>query len=157
MSIPFQEILDKIQEDPETKVDPEWIETWIQSIGTKEKEYHYLENKTVEMINQEKDCIISTMTTVDKEKWLSSLSMYRHVEDLQALRLGHHVRWIRERPLGAFTLTNGGIFVRIKFTDAGTYVVCKNYGKFMQYKLDECVTFQKISAEEWLVLMANSQ
>ena len=153
----IQEIFDKIQQDPDTKVDPEWVESWIQSIGNKEEEYHYLENKTLDIVNQEKQETLSTYTNIDKEKWLTSLSMYRYVEDLQALRLGYHIRWIREKPSGVFTLTNGGIFVRINFTDSGTYIVCKNYGKFMQYKLDECHTFQKISAEEWLILMANSQ
>jgi hypothetical protein len=153
----IQEIFDKIQQDPDTKVDPEWVESWIQSIGNKEEEYHYLENKTLDIVNQEKQDTLSTFTNIDKEKWLTSLSMYRYVEDLQSLRLGYHIRWIRERPSGTFTLTNGGIFVRIKFTDSGTYIVCKNYGKFMQYKLDECPTFQKINAEEWLILMANSQ
>ena len=153
----IQEIFDKIQQDPHTKVDPEWVESWIQSIGNKEEEYHYLENKTLDIVNQEKQDTLATFMNIDKEKWLTSLSMYRYVEDLQSLRLGYHIRWIRERPLGTFTLTNGGIFVRIKFTDSGTYIVCKNYGKFMQYKLDECPTFQKINAEEWLILMANSQ
>ena len=153
----IQEIFEKVQEDPDTKVDPEWIESWIHSIGNKEDEYHYLERKTLDMINEEKIDILSNFQNVDTEKWSKSLSMYRYVDDLQALRLGHHIRWIRERPLGVFTLTNGGIFVRVKFTDSGTYIVCKNYGKFMQYKLDDCHTFQKISAEEWLILMANTQ
>lgn len=157
MSISFQEIFEQIQDDPDTKINPEWVESWIQSIGNKEEEYHYLENKTLDMVNKEKEEVISCLVNIDKEKWIKSLSMYRYVEDLQALRLGHHVRWVRERHLGVFSLTNGGIFVRIKFTDSGTYVVCKNYGKFMQYKMDECYTFQKISAEEWLILMANSQ
>ena len=77
------------------------------------------------------------------------------MNDLQDIRLGTHIRWIREKPLGVFSLTNGGIVVQIKFLKNGTYIVCKNGYKMMQYQLDECKTFPKMKEEEMLLLMAN--
>ena len=52
-------------------------------------------------------------------------------------------------------LTNGGIVMDIKFLDNGTHVLCmNNMRRFIQYKFDECYTFQKLSTEEQLILMA---
>jgi hypothetical protein len=63
------------------------------------------------------------------------------------------VRWLRlaSEP----KLTNGGIVADIKFMDNGTHVLCKNVlGRFIQYKFDDCMTFQKLSVDEQLILMA---
>jgi len=43
--------------------------------------------------------------------------------------------------------------VDIKFTDTGIHILCKNNrNQFIRYKFDDCITFQKISDEEFLVL-----
>lgn len=147
------EIFDRVQHDPETKVDPEWIDTWLASIGDKETTYHHLENKTTESINQEKVEVLRKYT--EFEKWTKSLHMYRLVNDLQDLKLGSYIRWIRTQDNGTYSLTNGGILLQTKFLKNGTYVVCKSGTKMMQYELDRCTTFQKLTAEEWIVLMAN--
>jgi len=49
-------------------------------------------------------------------------------------------------------LTNGGIVVDVKFLDNGTQVLCKNKNRFIQYKFDDCLTFQRLSSDELLVL-----
>lgn len=147
------EIFNQVQNDPDTKVDPKWIDNWLTSIGNKDITYHYLENKTTESIHREKHEVIEEYAEV--EKWTKSLYMYRLVNDLQDLKLGSYIRWIRPHDDGSFTLTNGGILVQTKFLKNGTYVVCKSGMKIMQYQLDKCRTFQKITAEEWIVLMAN--
>ena len=77
---------------------------------------------------------------------------YRMVDELHELHKGKHVRWVRR---GTNKLTNGGIVVDIKFLDTGTHILCKNsMNRFIQYKYDECVTFQKMSSTEMLILMA---
>ena len=50
------------------------------------------------------------------------------------------------------SLTNGGIVVDVKFLDNGTHILCKNGLRFIQYKFDDCLTFQKLSADEQMVL-----
>lgn len=149
------EIFDRVQNDPEMKIDPTWIDTWLESIAKKEETYHYLENKTAESVHHEKHEILSRYPLV--KKWTKSLYMYRLVNDLQDLRLGSYIRWIRcSLDTGECSLTNGGILLQIKFLKNGTYLVCKSGMKMMQYELDKCSTFQKMTAEEWIVLMANS-
>jgi hypothetical protein len=148
----LEEIFEKVQKDPETKVNVQWVEKWLETIVDKDETYHYLENKTTHSIHEDKEEILREF--VEKDKWMNSLSMYRIINDLQDLRLGHHIRWIREKEDGTYLLTNGGILVQTKFLKNGVYVVCKNGYKIMQYQLEKCITFQKISAEEWIVLMA---
>ena len=50
-------------------------------------------------------------------------------------------------------LVKGGIVADIKFLENGTYILVKNsLNRFIQYKYDECITFQKLSVEELLLL-----
>lgn len=149
----LEEIFEQVQKDPSTQVDPEWVDNWLANIGDKQDQYHYLENKTLEIIDEEKNEILREF--VEHDKWSRSLIMYRLINDLQDLRLGGHIRWIREKTNGEFLLTNGGILVQTKFLKNGTYVVCKNGPKIMQYELNKCKTFQKITPEEWVILSIN--
>jgi hypothetical protein len=85
----------------------------------------------------------------EKTEICKKLAEYRLVDEIYKLHKGKHVRWIREP---GTNLTNGGIVVDIKFLDNGIHVVCKNKNRFIQYKFDECITFQKLSADEQLIL-----
>jgi hypothetical protein len=113
----------------------------------------YLENKTLNGItNDVYNCIRDIR--VDNEmqhQMCMKLVGYRLVEELHELHKGKHVRWIRH---GSSNLTNGGIVVDIKFLDNGTHILCMNSMKrFIQYKYDDCITFQKLSPTELLILM----
>lgn len=126
-----------------------------QLLNTLENENNdYLENKTLKGITNE---IHDIMQLVIKESELQEkiclkLVDYRLVDELHELHKGKHVRWIRR---DTNKLTNGGIVVDIKFLDTGTQVLCKNsMNRFIQYKYDECITFQKLSHTEQLILMA---
>ena len=149
----LENIIQNVKQDSDVQIDENWVNEWLNNIEQNIDQYHYLENKTTESIHLEKVDVLSQYP--EKEKWLQSLKMYRYVNDLQDIRLGTHIRWIREKPLGVFSLTNGGIVVQIKFLKNGTYIVCKNGYKMMQYPLDNCKTFQKMREEEILLLMAN--
>ena len=114
----------------------------------------YLENKTLDGITEEiykEVCEICDEQEI-QEKICLKLVGYRMIDELHELHKGKHVRWIRR---GTNKLTNGGIVVDIKFLDTGTHVLCMNsMNRFIQYKYDECVTFQKMSSTEMLILMA---
>jgi NDP-sugar pyrophosphorylase family protein len=85
----------------------------------------------------------------------SKLVGYRLVDEIHELHKGKHVRWIRE---GTQKLTAGGIVVNIKFMDTGTHLVIKNaQHRFIQYKFDEAATFQKMTSEEQLIVLAYEQ
>lgn len=114
----------------------------------------YLENKTLDGITDEiyeGVCEICDEKEI-QEKICLKLVGYRMVDELHELHKGKHIRWIRR---GTNKLTNGGIVVDIKFLDTGTHILCKNsMNRFIQYKYDDCVTFQKMSSTEMLILMA---
>jgi hypothetical protein len=98
---------------------------------------------------------------------------YRYVDEIHELQKGKVVSWIRIRKSAtqekleaekaestSFALqpklSGTGIVVNIKFTDTGTNVVISNppNKRFTQYRFDDCYTFQKMSEEEQLLLMA---
>jgi hypothetical protein len=77
---------------------------------------------------------------------------YVYIDEIHELQKGRHVRWIRRIDA---VLTNGGIVVDIKFLDNGTHVLCMNsQRRFIQYKFDDCITFQKMTLEEQVCLLA---
>jgi len=137
------------KENSENDLTKEDIQTWISSDSTAFPSY--LENKTLDSIRQEiiDVCFrdnIPTNNIVDK------LREYRYVDKICDLSRGKFIRWIR---VGGSThvLTKGGIVADIKFLENGTYILVKNsLNRFIQYKYDECITFQKLSVEELLLL-----
>jgi len=116
--------------------------------------HDYLENKTTASITEEiYEMVSGHINQIDKRKEIcKKLIGYRYVDEINELHKGKHIRWIRN---GTTQLTNGGIVVDIKFLDNGTHVMCKNgMNRFVQYKYDDCITFQKLSSEEQLIMMA---
>jgi hypothetical protein len=77
------------------------------------------------------------------------LTEYRLVDQIHLLHKGKHIRWIRA---GDDKLTNGGVVVDIKFLDTGSHILCKNGPRFLQIPFDDCLIFQKLTADELLLL-----
>jgi len=128
------------------------IQELLNSIDNEKNDY--LENKTMDDITKQIFDAISELefTLEEANSICNRLIGYRHVDEIHELHKGKHIRWIR---LKNPTLTNGGILVNIKFLDNGVHIVCKNsQNRFIQYKFDDAITFQKLSVEEQLILMA---
>ena len=110
----------------------------------------YLENKTASIIQKEilDICIRENIP----QNILDKLSDYRYVDKICDLIRGKYVRWIR-LSVPSKTLTKGGIVADIKFLENGIYILIKNaHNRFIQYRFDDCITFQKLSVEELLYL-----
>jgi hypothetical protein len=144
------------------KIPIEDLEAWIQN--NRSLEYtSYLEKKTLESIAEEKWEVLSKLSFENINKTFQSLRDYRYVDEINELQKGKYIRWIRSKPVSAaatqnsFSLTNGGIVMDIKFLDTGIHILCKtNQNRILQYRFDECPTFQKISPEEYMILLSNS-
>ena len=80
-------------------------------------------------------------------KYCNSLLNYRLIDHVYHIHKGKHIRRMRNNKL-----TNGGIVVDIKFLDNGTHILCKNKNRFIQYRFDDCSTFQKLTPDELLIL-----
>jgi len=113
----------------------------------------YLESQTTESIaeivnNSIKNLNLRDDVTFD---YYYRLQNYRYIDGINELHKGKHVRWIRNGKL-----MNGGILMNIKIKEDGVLILCKNsLNKFMNYKWDDCVSYQNLSMEEQLILMAN--
>ena len=81
----------------------------------------------------------------------NKLLEFYHIDHVYQIHKGKHIRWVRNG-----RLTNGGIVVDIKFLDTGTHILCKSRERFIQYKFDECITFQRLSNDEMLILQLKS-
>jgi hypothetical protein len=113
----------------------------------------HLEDQTTESIanivhNSLKRLDLSNEAITD---YYYRLQNYRYIDGINELHKGKHIRWIRKGKL-----TNGGILTNITIKDTGIHILCKNsLNKFITYKWDDCVTYQKLSMEEQLILIAN--
>ena len=84
------------------------------------------------------------------DEYIQKLDGYKQINHICDLLRGRHIRWLRNSQL-----TNGAILVDIKFLDSGTHLLCKNpIGKMFQIKYDDCVIFQRMTADEILVAYA---
>ena len=131
------------------------IDNLLDSIESTKNDY--LDNKTMSDISNEiREKVEETgISQEKKEAIIAKLNGYRVVDEIYELHKGKMVRWIRN---DTDKLTNGGIVTDIKFLENGVHVLCMNsQRRFIQYKYDDCYTFQKMSIEEQLILMAYEQ
>lgn len=150
------------------------IDKMLDSIENEKNDY--LENKTMDSVTQEICEKISDLPIPDesKENICKKLIGYRYVDEIHELHKGKITSWIRIKKSAAqellerqikgsentYTiqpkLSGTGILVNIKFADRGTNVVISNppNHRFTQYRFDDCLTFQKMTEEEQLILMA---
>lgn len=148
----INEIFENALKDPELFSTMD-IEKLLDSIENEKNEY--LDEKTMTDITKDIYEKISGVYSNDaRAEICNKLVGYRLVDELHELHKGKYVRWIKQGN-AIPKLTNGGIVTDIKFLDNGTHILCKNaMGRFIQYKFDDCLTFQKLSVDEQLILMA---
>ena len=112
-------------------------------------DHDYIGNHSLKTISEEVVQVLKSknITIENLYKYCNSLINYRLIDEVHHIHKGKHIRWLRNN-----NLTNGGIVVDIKFTDLGTQILCKTKNKFFQYKFDDCITFQKLTSDELLIL-----
>jgi hypothetical protein len=118
----------------------------------------YLEDKTTEDIMREikqsiEDEFGDELSQKMQKEITQKLIGYRHVDELDALHIGKYMRWIQKYN-DEIKIMNGGFLLNTNFTDEGINLVIKMWnGKINQIKFDECLTYQKMSFGEQLILM----
>jgi hypothetical protein len=112
-------------------------------------------NLTKEKIAKDKNDILQQLQLDGQvvKELNKKLKCYRYIDELNDLKYGSYIRWINISNPDKIKLTNGGIVCDIKINDDGTHVVCKNsFHRFMQFKMDECIVFQKINHQEEVII-----
>ena len=147
----MEEIFKLVQSDPDVQFTSEDVEKWMEKID--DTQYNYLDGKTSDVLEAEKREVFESIEA--KESMMKSLTMYRLVNNLQELKLGRYCRWIIGKE-GDTTLHGGGYLIKVSFQEKGVSLLCERMKKYkMQVKLDDTTVFQKMTAEEWVVVMAN--
>jgi len=81
------------------------------------------------------------------------LAEYRYCTDMSDLQFGYYIRWIPLKDPANMRLTNGGILCDMTIVNNQIHIICKNFRhNFWQFKFDEAVIFQKLSAQEKVIL-----
>jgi hypothetical protein len=91
-------------------------------------------------------------------KFITSLQNYKYIDDLNELREGSYIRWIKieNDENTELYLNKGAIYCNLLITDNGVGIVCKKIiGQYFTiYNLDQYIFFQKLSDQELSILNA---
>ena len=112
-------------------------------------------NLTTLSIHKMKNHILDELqlTKVEKIEIMKKIKKYRYVDQMNELKYGGFIRWINITNPENLFLTNGAIFCDFKINDNGVMILYKNfYGKTYEFKMEECIIFQKLSYQEEVLL-----
>ena len=90
------------------------------------------------------------------KEFMKKLDGYKCVDELDEIKYGKYVRWIslKDDP-DDMKMVSGGVICEINISDSGAIVTCKNFvNRYFKFVLDECVVFQKLSAQEVVLMTA---
>ena len=129
-------------------------------------------NKAIDDANN--DCLLGLTTVKIKEmnlKVINELGLikedalgilrklvdYKYVDEMDDLKYGTYIRWIKLDNPEDLNLTKGAIFSDIKITDRGVNLICKNFGnqrKRFMIQMNDCLIFRKLTNQELVLLSA---
>ena len=90
------------------------------------------------------------------KKYNKSLKNYRYIDEIPDIKFGRYVRWIPLKDPRKIKLTNGGFICDVKIND-DVSIVCRNrFNNIFEFKMAECLVFQKLSEQELVLLSAMS-
>lgn len=99
--------------------------------------------------SKKKDIIHELFSVKERKEILQKLKEYRHVDELNDIRVGCYARWIN---IQNKSLANGGIIIKVDIGENGIYVVLKNNFKIFTILFDNVFLFQKITNQEHIIL-----
>ena len=159
-NINITELFENAKKDPDlfSKIDVNELLKAVENENT-----DYLENKTLKSISQE---IFDTLSKIPCEpekikQWCDNLIGYRLVSEIYELHKQKFVKTIciydekTGEPPSYYRMKANGKVANIRFITTGTQILCVSPPqRFTQYKFDHHLTFQELSEEEQMILMA---
>lgn len=131
------------------------MENLLKAVDSDENDYLlHLTTKKIQELN------LNILTELGLPKndtldMLKQLSTYKYVDEIKELKYGRFIRWVPIKDPTKLKMTKGGIICDIKVTDNGIQIVCKNFiHRHFQFKMDECLIFQRLSSQELVLLSA---
>jgi hypothetical protein len=117
----------------------------------------YLLNLTTKKIQELNTNILSELHMSKKEtkEMIAKLQGYKYVDEIEELKCGRAIKWINITDPDDLFLTGGAILCDIKVMDDGISLVYKTFShRHYCVKMGECLLFQKLSAQEQILLSA---
>lgn len=150
------------QEEPEEQEDAKNtafneldMEELLKAVDSDSNDYllHLTTKKIQELnLNILKELDLPKKDTMDM---LRQLKSYKYVDEIKEIKCGRFIRWVPIKDPANLKMTKGGIICDIKATDNGIQIICKNFmHKHFQFKMDECLIFQRLSSQELVLLSA---
>ena len=114
-------------------------------------------NTNIQEIKRKKNEILKELCLKreDLKSYHKKLNGYMYVDNIKDLKYGRTIRWINLNKIDAIKITNGALLCDIKILDKGLALVLKGYAQnYITLYLNENIIFQKINAEEEIILKA---
>ena len=147
----ISKLMEDAREDPDlfSKIDVDALLIELESAKNDFLEGHTFDSIAKDLVDSMKN---ESITRPCINEFSQKLTGYRFVGELHVLHKGKYVRWIRKSD--KTKLMRGGVVVDIKFGNEGVNVLCRSpSGRFIQYRFDLCLTYQKLTDDEQLILM----
>lgn len=92
----------------------------------------------------------------DRHDVFNKLSEYVYIDQMNDFKPGAYLRWIAltDATITKKSLRRGAFFCNIQIGIDECFVVCQMGGRYIQFPMDECVVFQKLTQMEQLILDA---
>ena len=106
-------------------------------------------------IKEYKEKILSDMMLSKslKTNILKKIKNFRYCGEMPELSEGRYIRWISLNKPDNIKLTRGAYILDIEILPKGIYILCKGVvGNIFRIKFDECIIFQKITNQEFILL-----
>ena len=125
------------------------------------EEYNYLADLTIQDVHEtvaqvvaDVVRVVGTLAPEVEAQYIKKLRGYRFVQNLQALRRGTFVRWIRADD---GYLTRGGVLFDYEPSANGMVLLVKGMGgAIFRFLMNTAYVFQKLSVTEELIFRANA-
>ena len=114
-------------------------------------------NTNIQEIKRKKNEVLQELglKREDMKSYHKKLNGYMYVDNIKDLKYGRTIRWINLNKIDAIKITNGALLCDIKILDKGLALVLKGYAQnYITLYLNENIIFQKINAEEEIILKA---
>ena len=92
--------------------------------------------------------------TIDKNElthFYKLLTSYRYIDEVDELRMGSYIRFFK-LDTDTLDLGRGGFLADIQVQKQRIVLLFKNRNKFFKLKMDECILFQRNTAQENILI-----
>jgi hypothetical protein len=155
----YHDLIRTVKKEEKRDTQQEDLEEWMDELlENSQVNYDYLEGKTIVEFQSEIERLLFRVNPEYVEKYKEPLKDFRYVDNICDLRHGCFVRWLSRTKKKK--IARGGKFIGIRFSANHTLLmVVIQMGRsrrIISYSMGNFYTFQRLTTEESMILMANN-